>query len=715
MARPFLLLSLLFTLPAFAQENRRIRVADSNSGKSIPFATVAEKGARTIAADSAGWVNTVVTGSTPLTLSATGYQPKTVRPDTLTNGATIFLLRNANEEEEIVVRSFRTESRIENLPTRIEVLGSEEVTEEVGIKPGNIASLVGDIAGIQIQQASAVSGNVEMRIQGLPGKYTQLLRDGMPLFGAFAGNFSVLQLPPLDLKQIEIVKGSSSTLYGGGAISGMVNVLSKRPTEGALQKTLLLNQSSLGESNAHLYLSQRHGRTGFTFFAGGNRQVPRDVDGDGYTDLAKSEGLNVHPALYLYPTTRHSVSIGYTGNFEDRRGGDLQVIKGTPDAQHAFFIRNRLARHTGDLQWEYRISDSRRLALKAIGSLFDRSVDANSFGGVTLKAQQLSYYSEFSYLVKAAKHDLVAGLNLTGQSFHSGQLHLPAENSNTVGVFVQDDWRLHPKWTLEGGLRTDFNSRYGAFVLPRLSLMYRISTDWMARLGGGLGYRLPTVFESDVDERDYFALTNNAIEAERSIGGNMDVNFHRSFGEADLTVNQSVFITSVRNVAELQANRGTPQLWTMAASQPLLTRGTETYVQLRIDELEAYLGYTYTDAQRRFYPAQPQQPLIARNKFAAVLAYEFSDHFRAGIEAAQIGRQYREDGSRTPAYLLAAAMLRYDWRQLSFVLNCENLFDYRQSRKEFLLAGGDPQNPRFRELWAPIDGRVANLSVRLKW
>ncbi|RYZ20163.1 MAG: TonB-dependent receptor [Chitinophagaceae bacterium] len=715
MARLFLLLPLLFTLPAFAQKNLRIRVADSNSGESIPFATVAEKRARSVAADSAGWVNAVVTGSTPLTLSAAGYQPKTVRPDTLTNGATVFLLRNVEEEEAVVVQSFRTESRIENLPTRIEVLGSEEVTEEVGIKPGNIASLVGDIAGIQIQQASAVSGNVEMRIQGLPGKYTQLLRDGMPLFGAFAGNFSVLQLPPLDLKQIEIVKGSSSTLYGGGAIAGMVNVVSKRPTEGALQKTLLLNQSSLGESNANLYLSQRQGKTGFTFFAGGNRQAPRDVDGDGYTDLAKSEGLNVHPVLYLYPTARHFVSIGYNGNFEDRRGGDLQVIKGTPDAQHAFSIRNRLARHTGDLQWEYRINDSRRLALKAIGSLFDRSVDANSFGGVTLKAQQLSYYSECSYLVKAAKHDLVAGLNLTGQSFHSDQLHLPAENSNTAGVFVQDDWRLYPKWTLEGGLRTDINSRYGAFLLPRLSLMYRISTDWTARLGGGLGYRLPTVFESDADERDYFALTNNATEAERSIGGNMDVNFHSRFGEADLTVNQSVFITSVRNVAELQTNRGTPQLWTMPASQPLLTRGTETYVQLRIDELEAYLGYTYTDALRRFYPAQPQQPLIARNKFAAVVAYEFSDHFRAGFEAAQIGRQYREDGSRTPAYLLAAAMLRYDCRKLSFVLNCENLFDYRQSRKESLLAGGVPQNPRFRELWAPIDGRVANLSVRLRW
>ena len=86
-------------------------------------------------------------------------------------------------EEVVIVSSSRTNSRIEDLPTKVEVLGSEEVHEENGIKPGNIASLLGDIAGIQIQQTNAATGNADMRIQGLQGKYTQILRDGMPLFG----------------------------------------------------------------------------------------------------------------------------------------------------------------------------------------------------------------------------------------------------------------------------------------------------------------------------------------------------------------------------------------------------------------------------------------------------------------------------------------------------------------------------------------------------
>ena len=59
----------------------------------------------------------------------------------------------------------------------------------------------------------------------------KLLRDGFPLYSGFSGGLSLMQVAPLDLKQVEVIKGSSSTLYGGGAIAGLVNLVSKTPTE----------------------------------------------------------------------------------------------------------------------------------------------------------------------------------------------------------------------------------------------------------------------------------------------------------------------------------------------------------------------------------------------------------------------------------------------------------------------------------------------------
>ncbi|HET7897082.1 MAG TPA: TonB-dependent receptor plug domain-containing protein, partial [Flavisolibacter sp.] len=164
------------------------------------------------------------TGENEFTFSYSGAVTKQLSfllPDTTLH--IVYLVREAAELDQVIV-STRTEARIESSPMKVEVLGREEMEEENTIKPGNIASILGDVSGVQIQQSSPVSGNANVRIQGLEGRYTQILRDGMPLFEGFSGGFGILTIPPLDLRQIELIKGSASTLFGGGAIGGLVNL-----------------------------------------------------------------------------------------------------------------------------------------------------------------------------------------------------------------------------------------------------------------------------------------------------------------------------------------------------------------------------------------------------------------------------------------------------------------------------------------------------------
>lgn len=78
----------------------------------------------------------------------------------------------------------------------------------------NIGMLLRKTTGIQMQQTSLSSGNMSIRIQGLDGSYTQISKDGMPLYGGFAGGLSIMQIPSLNLKQVELIKGSNSTFYG---------------------------------------------------------------------------------------------------------------------------------------------------------------------------------------------------------------------------------------------------------------------------------------------------------------------------------------------------------------------------------------------------------------------------------------------------------------------------------------------------------------------
>lgn len=709
---------LLLSVNIFAQHNFTCIVKDADSKELLQGVSAKiEKTTKATASDNGGNIifKNLAAGKISISFSYVGYNNQTISITIPNDTAVIiYLQKEEKKEEEVIVSSSRTNSRIEDLPTKIEVLGSEEVGEENGIKPGNIASLLGDVAGIQIQQTSATTGNADARIQGLPGKYSQILRDGLPLFGGYSGSFSILQIPPLDLKQIEIVKGSSSTLYGGGAIAGLLNLISKSPKLNSPERSITINQSTLKESNLNLFLSNRNKKAGYTLFAGGTYQRAVDVNKDRYSDVPDLKTVFFHPRLFFYPNTKQTIIVGYNLTYEDRNGGDMQVLHQTKDANHQFYIQNKSLRNTVDAELETKLNTNDRLTLKGTSSFFNRDISTNTFG---MKGKQLSYFSELSYFKKLSKHNIVGGINFSGENFskkNPDSTRFENYNYSTLGIFIQDDWKITSKFIAEAGLRLDNHNVYGNFVLPRLSLLYKISNHFTTRLGGGYGYKIPSQFSSEVDERDYMNYYPTSIaKAEKSKGINWDINYKTVTNGWHLTVNQMFYITDISNpvVESILPNN----IFTFSsASKPLNTQGFETYVAATHDALEIYFGYTYTYARQLYDVLHPNVSLSARNKLASVLAYEFSSHFRAGWETSYTGKQYLDNGSTTQGYLFAAAMVRYDIKNVALVLNCENIFDYRQTKKETIVSGS-PVNPVFKQLWAPIDGRVINLSARINF
>lgn len=614
-----------------------------------------------------------------------------------------------------VVSVTRSGDKIENATTKVEVLGLEEMNEESTIKPGNIASILGDVSGVQIQQSSAVSGNANVRIQGLDGRYTQVLRDGMPLYGGYAGGFGVLSIPPLDLKQIELVKGSSSTLYGGGAIGGLINLVSKKPAY-TPDASFLVNQTTLKETNLNAYYAQRWKKAGFTLFAGQLFQQAVDVNKDGFSDVPKTTSTLLHPVLYLYPSASTTISLGWSGSFDKRTGGDMLAVKNTKNAEHPYFEENQLNRNSFTLISDTRLGNRLSFTLKGSMSIFDRTQTTNTYA---FKGNQQNYYAEASLVQRLTAHTLVAGLNVTGDRFRpSDATPVPVGrfSNNTAGIFVQDTWQLWARTKLEAGLRADHHVDYGNFVLPRLVLFHRFDEHWGGRAGFGMGYVTPNALTPQI--RDYSIYQIQPIAkgttAEKSVSGNIEVNYKKEWDEAhSLFINHAFFITQINHpLAGIEDADG--NLSFSNQSKPLLTKGFDTYIQAKLDEWELYLGYTYTDAVRKYLPQNQFVLITPRHRAAATMVYEIEGKWRMGLEASYTGHQYRENYSQTPGYLFAAAMVeRKLGPKWSLILNCENLLDKKQSNYEPLYTGSIA-NPAFATLWAPIDGRVANLCLRFK-
>ena len=228
---------LFFASNAHAQNIFEAVIKNAETNEPLPGATATIK-SHTIgaSADENGilTLEQVPSGEQTIEFSFVGFETKlvTLTFPTNTTGPYEVLLEASEEElEEVVITSTRSSRTIADIPTRVEFIAGEELDEKANMKPGDIRMLLNESTGIQTQQTSATSANASIRIQGLDGRYTQILKDGFPLYAGFSGGLGLLQTPPLDLKQVEVIKGSSSTLYGGGAIAGMVNLISRKPTE----------------------------------------------------------------------------------------------------------------------------------------------------------------------------------------------------------------------------------------------------------------------------------------------------------------------------------------------------------------------------------------------------------------------------------------------------------------------------------------------------
>src|SRR2546423_9139097 len=108
--------------------------------------------------------------------------------------------------------------------------------------PGDIAMLLNETSGLRVQVTSPSLGAANVRVQGLRGRYAQLLSDGLPLYGGQTGSIGLLQIPPLDLGQVEIIKGVASALYGSSALGGVINLVSRRPQQSG--REVLLDQKT---------------------------------------------------------------------------------------------------------------------------------------------------------------------------------------------------------------------------------------------------------------------------------------------------------------------------------------------------------------------------------------------------------------------------------------------------------------------------------------
>ena len=713
----YLLLVMLCSAGSFvtAQNVIRIKILDARSGDPLVGATAIVKGTQTGAtANVDGIVELRNVPDPPIEIEFTfvGYRSES-KVITSLSPFDVGLSLDETKLDEVVVSATRSSRSIDNIPTRVETITAGELEEKAVMQPSNIRMTLTESTGIQTQQTSATSGSTSIRIQGLDGKYTQMLRDGFPLYSGFASGLSVLQIPPLDLKRIEIIKGSASTLYGGGAIAGLINLVTKEPGE-KRELSLLVNANQTKALDLSSYYSEKFNRIGFTVYAARNSQVAFDRNHDGFSDIAQYNRYTFNPRVFYYGKSVKA-SLGFNTSFEDRTGGDMRAIAKRSDTVHTYFENNKSNRYSSQFKLEKKFSNNSLLTFKNSVGYFSRIIRLPDY---TFSGSQTSSYSEVSYSISTERNEWIAGANLWTDQFKQGeQPPVPLDYQLvTGGAFVQNNYSPVEKMTIETGLRFDYNSQHNLFALPRVSLMYRFSEKITSRIGGGLGYKAPTLFSEEAETKSFRnirPLDLAQVKSERSYGMNFDINYKTAITESiDISINQLFFYTRLNDPLILRQSTDVDgNYFFYNANGNLTSRGFETNLRISMEDISLFAGYTFIDAGRDFDHVKSFNPLTARHRLNTNIMYEIENKLRIAYELFYVGRQHLSTGELTRHYWVMGISAERKFKNFSLFVNAENFTDSRQTRFEPLFTGSI-QNPQFREIYSPIDGFIFNGGFR---
>jgi len=695
-------------LDVVAQEPAQLRIEVRSEAGPVRDADVVISG-RTQQTDAQGvTVFAVPPGATDIVVVKSGFAPASASIDLLAGqrqSITIELDRTATVEEHITVSATRTDRGLDDQPMRVEVVDHEEIDEKVMMTPGDVVMLLNETGGLRVQATSPSLGAASIRIQGMRGRYTRFLSDGLPLLGEQV-SLGLMQIPPLDLGRVEVIKGVASSLYGAGAMSGVVNLVSKRPDKA--ERQVLFNASTRGATDVGWWsatpLSERWG---FTLLGSVNGQPQSDVNADGWSDLPKYGRVVARPRVFWDNHAGRSFFATAGGTWEDRTGGTLPGMSlpaGGPyvealDTRRADFGSAFQALAKNGLVWGVRASWLTQHQDHQFGEVVERDDHDTGFAEVTVRRA-------------IAGHTLVGGVAFERDAFQPVDTPQFAYTYTTPGLFVQDDVDFAQWFALSASARLDHHSEFGTFFSPRISGLLRRG-PWSSRLSYGTGFFPPTPITEETEAAGLTRLSvARPIEAERGTSTSLDLT--RTAGPLSATL--TAFYSRVAHPVDVER---TNEYLLRNLPTPTTNTGIEALAIWKTEDFSLVANYAFIKSREDSDEGRLDVPLTPRHSVGLDAAWEVRDVWRLGVEWYYTGHQRLEAnpyrGESVPYSVFGVLASRRMGRALFFI-NGENLTDVKQTDWDPLLRPSRGVDGRWTvDAWAPLDGRVINGGIRISF
>ena len=400
--------------------------------------------------------------------------------------------------QEVVLTATRTERQVSSLPLPVTLVSADRIEKAGAVRLGEILSEQTGI--ITVADESGFEG---VQIQGVASDYILILMDGVPLVGRSAGNFDLQRLAVGNIKQVEVVKGPSSSLYGSEALGGVINIITEKPNTESLEGSVDYRIGRFAQQDMNLNLKQRRGAFRYGLFA--NR-----FSSEGYDLTPETAGQTVNPFENytlqgrFYYDFSDRFSLFTSSRFYDQVQ-DAGLSVGETDYEGDSHQREWNFHTRGDHAWsdalemEYEFYYTNFQADERLADpLTDTVLSDSDFDQRLLRPEIRGTYT----LNGGGK--LTAGTGLQFEQLDRTYFDR-AVSFGSQYVYAQYDFNPVDRLNVIAGARYDNHSEYNDQLSPKLAVRYRLSDVTALKASVGYGFKAPDFRQL------YFDYTNSTV------------------------------------------------------------------------------------------------------------------------------------------------------------------------------------------------------------
>ncbi len=380
--------------------------------------------------------------------------------------------------EEVVVTATRTIRQLSSLPLPVTLIPQKQL-QQTGVTRLN--EILNEQTGIIMTPDATIGGGEGVQIQGIASDYILVLLDGVPVVGRSSGNLDLSRFAIGNIKQIEVVKGPSSSLFGSEALGGVINIITEKPTSEDIHGQISHRIASFNNQNTNLSLNQRSQKIGYSIFAD-------RLSTDGYDLSPNQDGQTVNPFFNYTFNGRMFYDASEKLDFFASGRYFFQEFDISPDISEEKDLNlqlriNHNPTKKSNLQYEFYYTNYITNE-QIVDPINDELLIENDFDQKLLRPE-IRFNHSFS-----PHNTLTLG---SGYNFENLNRSLFAEKVTFESqyAFAQYDFKPLEKLNVIVGARFDNHSEYNSQLSPKISAKYNFTPSFSIKGSVGSGFKAP--------------------------------------------------------------------------------------------------------------------------------------------------------------------------------------------------------------------------------